>query len=105
MLQKTSINDAPPTAYQLSNMGEQYYNELKINFDFTNYEDIYTNPPNELKTVTEEYYKNKIDETTIHHLTAEEDMLYGASSVRGFLEIGCRDGFLDTDPIFSGIRE
>ncbi|MCM3409526.1 DUF6792 domain-containing protein [Metabacillus litoralis] len=99
------INDAPPTAYQLSNIDEQFYNELKINFDFTNYEDIYTIPPDELKAFTEEYYKNKIDETTIHHLTAEEDMLYGASSVRGFLEIGGRNGFLDTDPIFSGIRE
>ncbi|WP_273126875.1 hypothetical protein [Bacillus weihaiensis] len=31
-------------------------------------------------------------------------MLYGASSVRGFLEIGGRDGFLDTDPRFASIR-
>ncbi|WP_273127640.1 hypothetical protein [Bacillus weihaiensis] len=32
-------------------------------------------------------------------------MLYGASSVRGFLEIRGRDGFLDTDPRFASIRE
>ncbi|MCM3163295.1 DUF6792 domain-containing protein [Metabacillus litoralis] len=53
------INDAPPTAYQLSNIEEQFFNELYINFDFTNYDDIYTIPPDELKTFTKEYYNFK----------------------------------------------
>jgi len=99
------INDAAPTAYQLVQIDGDFRRRLQVEFKTENFNDIYTIPPDELKAFTEEYYKNKIDETTIHHLTAEEDMLYGASSVRGFLEIGGRDGFLDTDPIFSGIRE
>jgi len=100
-----AINDAAPTAYQLAVIDSDFRWLINREYQLKNEQDIYTIPPDELKAFTEEYYKNKIDETTIHHLTAEEDMLYGASSVRGFLEIGGRDGFLDTDPIFSGIRE
>ncbi|XQY93783.1 DUF6792 domain-containing protein [Metabacillus sp. HB246100] len=99
------INDAPPTAYQLTLIDLNFRMKLRKKFNMEEDQDIYKIPPDELKAFTEEYYKNKIDESTIHHLTSEEDMLYGASSVRGFLEIGGRDGFLDTDPRFAGIRE
>ncbi|TXC92671.1 hypothetical protein FS935_00205 [Metabacillus litoralis] len=100
-----AINDAPPTAYQLAVIDFDFRERITDEFHLMSDQDIYKIPPDELKTFTEEYYKNKIDETTIHHLTSEEDMLYGASSVRGFLEIGGRDGFLDTDPRYAGIRE
>ncbi|WP_226669691.1 DUF6792 domain-containing protein [Metabacillus litoralis] len=100
-----AINDAAPTAYQLAVIDSEFKVLVKSEFQLKTDQDIYKIPPDELKTFTEEYYKNKIDETTIHHLTSEEDMLYGASSVRGFLEIGGRDGFLDTDPRYAGIRE
>ncbi|APH05006.1 DUF6792 domain-containing protein [Bacillus weihaiensis] len=100
-----AINDAAPTAYQLYSIDPKFSRYLNFKFKIITEQDIYKIPPDELKAFTEEYYKNKIDESTIHHLTSEEDMLYGASSVRGFLEIGGRDGFLDTDPRFAGIRE
>jgi len=76
---------------------------LRDKYELKEDQDIYKIPPDELKAFTEEYDNNKIDESTIHHLTSEEHMIYGASSVMGFLEIGGRDGFLDTDPRFAGI--
>ncbi|WP_078435421.1 DUF6792 domain-containing protein [Metabacillus halosaccharovorans] len=100
-----AINDATPTAYQLAAIDLDFRESVNNKFKIMNDEDIYKIPSNELKAFAEEYYKNKIDETTINHLTAEEDMLYGVSGVRGFLEIGDRNGFLDTDPRYAGIRE
>lgn len=100
-----AINDAAPSAYQLAVIDNEFRAIIRTEFQIDNDEDIYNIPENELTAFTEEYYKNKIDETTINHLTAEEDMLYGVSGVRGFLEIGDRDGFLDTDPRYKGIRE
>lgn len=100
-----AINDAAPTAYQLAAIDTNFRSKVKRQFKILHDEEIYNIPENELKAFAEEYYKNKIDETTINHLTAEEDMLYGVSGVRGFLEIGDRNGFLDTDPRYAGIRE
>jgi len=100
-----AINDAAPTAYQLAIIDVDFNDKVKDKFQIRHNEEIYDIPENELKVFAEEYYKNIIDETTINHLTAEEDMLYGVSGVRGFLEIGDRNGFLDTDPRYAGIRE
>ncbi|MBU7594887.1 DUF6792 domain-containing protein [Metabacillus halosaccharovorans] len=100
-----AINDAAPTAYQLAAIDPTFRSRVNRQFKIENDEDIYNIPENELKNFAEEFYKNEIDETTINHLTAEEDMLYGVSGVRGFLEIGDRNGFLYTDPRYAGIRD
>jgi len=88
-----AINDAAPTAYQMSVIDSTFRSRIRKQFLLKNDQDIYKIPPDELVAFTEEYDKNKIDESTIHHLTSEEDIIYGASSVRGFLEIGVHDGF------------
>ncbi|WP_369127042.1 DUF6792 domain-containing protein [Bacillus weihaiensis] len=43
---------------------------LKKEFQFLSGQDISKIRPDELKAFTEEYNKNKIDESTIHHLTS-----------------------------------
>ncbi len=89
-----SINGAPPSFYQLAEIDRDYFDALSINYSINDREDIYSLPPSEVKAFTEEYYKNKIDETTIQHTTVEEDMLYSITRTRGFIDIGVRDGFL-----------
>ncbi|UOK58021.1 hypothetical protein MGI18_00445 [Bacillus sp. OVS6] len=56
----------------------------------------------ELKAFAENYYKEK--GKNIHHLTNEEDMLFAASDLRGFLNLGSRT-ILDSDPDFVSIRD
>ncbi|MDL4840541.1 DUF6792 domain-containing protein [Aquibacillus rhizosphaerae] len=99
-----TINAAPPTIYQLANIDSDFYDSLKLKFDIINRTDMYNLPPDQLKSFTEEYYKNKIDESSIHIDTSEEDMLYAASVVRGFMGIGEREEFIDTNPDVTTIR-
>ncbi|MED4905420.1 DUF6792 domain-containing protein [Parageobacillus thermoglucosidasius] len=83
------INDAPPSFYQLATIDEYFWGQLvkKFNLNFDHYEEIYSIPPSKLKSFAEEYYKKQIDERSIYHLTAEEDLLYAVSGVRGFAEL------------------
>ncbi|PLR83451.1 hypothetical protein CVD25_14990 [Bacillus canaveralius] len=98
-----ALNDAPPSAYQLALVDSYFRFSLadKFNRDPENFDELYTIPPAELKSFAEEYYKEK--GANIHHLTAQEDVLYGVSGVRGFLDLGDRT-FVDTDPGFAGLR-
>ncbi|MDQ0231219.1 DUF6792 domain-containing protein [Metabacillus malikii] len=99
------INGAPPSINQLVKIDQIFLNKLRMNFNINSPKEINTIPTEKLKKFTEDYYKNKIDETTIHHITAEEDMLYNMTRVRGFIDIGVREDFLDTDPKFGGIKD
>ncbi|WP_338205252.1 DUF6792 domain-containing protein [Parageobacillus thermoglucosidasius] len=84
------INDAPPSAYQLAYIDKRFRYELAKKFTpniLSDYNLIYSIPPSELKAFAEEYYKKQIDERSIYHLTAEEDLLYAVSGVRGFAEL------------------
>ncbi|MFC7373521.1 DUF6792 domain-containing protein [Fictibacillus iocasae] len=98
-----AINDAPPSAYQLAALDVDYWYLLakKFNLNSSDFNQIYSIPPSKLKEFTEQYYKEK--GKNIHHLTAYEDMLYAASIIRGFIDLGERE-FVDTDPEFDGIR-
>ncbi|WP_163583458.1 DUF6792 domain-containing protein [Gracilibacillus saliphilus] len=89
-----SINGAPPSFYQLAEIDQKFYTSLNKKYNIQGEIDIYSLPPSEVKAFTEDYYKNKIDETTIQHTTVEEDMLYSITRTRGFIDIGERDGFL-----------
>ena len=100
------INDAPPSFYQLATIDEYFWGQLvkKFNLNFDHYEEIYSIPPSELKAFAEEYYKKQIDERSIHHLTAQEDLLYAVSGVRGFIDIGSRQ-VIDTNKDFTSIKD
>uniref|UniRef100_A0A7U4DJL1 DUF6792 domain-containing protein n=1 Tax=Geobacillus sp. (strain Y4.1MC1) TaxID=581103 RepID=A0A7U4DJL1_GEOS0 len=100
------INDAPPSFYQLATIDEYFWGQLvkKFNLNFDHYEEIYSIPPSKLKSFAEEYYKKQIDERSIYHLTAEEDLLYAVSGVRGFIDIGSRQ-FIDTNKGFTSIKD
>ncbi|PLR96519.1 DUF6792 domain-containing protein [Bacillus sp. T33-2] len=98
-----AINDAPPSAYQLALVDIRFKRKLSKEFGINPSKDdqLYSIPPAELKKFTEEYYKEK--GKNIHHLTAEEDMLFAARNIRGFLDLGTRN-VIDTDPGFDGIK-
>ncbi|WMT19720.1 DUF6792 domain-containing protein [Parageobacillus toebii] len=100
------INDAPPSFYQLATIDPYFWGQLvkKFNLNPEHYEEIYYLPPSELKAFAEEYYKKQIDERSIHHLTAEEDLLYAVSGVRGFIDIGSRQ-VIDTNKDFTSIKD
>ncbi|WP_203289219.1 DUF6792 domain-containing protein [Metabacillus sp. cB07] len=98
-----AINDAPPSAYQLASIDYNFRRALKKKFNLNNkFDQIYTIPPKDLKAFAESYYKEQ--GKNIHHLTNEEDMLFAASELRGFLNLGSRTT-LDSDPDFESIRE
>ncbi|UAL52248.1 DUF6792 domain-containing protein [Metabacillus dongyingensis] len=99
-----AINDAPPSAYQLATIDSEFRGSLytKYNIKESDFNKIYTIPPVELKAFAENYYKEK--GKNIHHLTNEEDMLFAASDLRGFLNLGSRT-ILDSDPDFVSIRD
>ncbi|QPA30606.1 DUF6792 domain-containing protein [Thermaerobacillus caldiproteolyticus] len=101
------INDAPPSAYQLAYIDKRFRYELAKKFTpniLSDYNLIYSIPPSELKAFAEEYYKKQIDERSIHHLTAQEDLLYAVSGVRGFIDIGSRQ-VIDTNKDFTSIKD
>ncbi|NUK29694.1 flagellar protein FlgN [Parageobacillus sp. VR-IP] len=101
------INDAPPSAYQLAYIDKRFRYELAEKFTpniLSDYNLIYSLPPSELKAFAEEYYKKQIDERSIHHLTAQEDLLYAVSGVRGFIDIGSRQ-VIDTNKDFTSIKD
>ncbi|MDQ0273317.1 DUF6792 domain-containing protein [Cytobacillus purgationiresistens] len=99
-----AINDAPPSVYQLAMIDTKFQFSLgiKFNIDPNINEQLYSIPPAELKAFAENYYKERGQ--NIHHITAEEDMLYGASDIRGFLDLGTRE-IIDTDLDFEGLRK
>ncbi|MED4968991.1 DUF6792 domain-containing protein [Parageobacillus toebii] len=100
------INDAPPSVYQLAFIDVDFWRVLaeKYNIKLSDFNAIYSLPPSELKAFAEEYYKKPIDERSIHHLTAQEDLLYAVSGVRGFIDIGSRR-VIDTNKDFTSIRD
>jgi hypothetical protein len=103
------INDAPPSVYQLAYIDIRFRYELaKKKFNpyilFKPYL-IASIPPSELKAFAEEYYKKQIDEHSIHHLTAEEDLLYAVTSGRSlYIDIGSRR-VIDTNKDFTSIKD
>jgi hypothetical protein len=98
------INDASPSAYQLAFIDRDFSRAIRKEFGINSYDmdQIYTIHPDKLKTFAENYYKEK--GINIHHLTNEEDMLFAASRIRGFLNLGDRT-ILDSDPHFEGIHD
>lgn len=98
-----AINDAPPSAYQLAQIDVNFQFNIarKFNIDPNDDDQLYAIPPDQLNTFAEEYYKKR--GAHIHHITAEEDMLFGASGIRGFLDLGTRE-MINTDPDFEGLR-
>jgi len=100
------INDAPPSVYHLAYIDRGFRKEIEKKFDIESIQNdnaIYSLPPAELKAFAEEYYKKHVDEHSIHHLTAEEDLLYAVSGVRGFIDIGSRD-WIDTNDQFTSLK-
>ncbi len=98
-----AINDAAPSAYQLALIDREFRFSIAshFNIDPNDDEQLYAIPPDQLKAFAEEYFKKSAG--NIHHLTAEEDMLFGASGIRGFLDLGTRE-VINTDPDFEGLR-
>ncbi|MEM5016467.1 DUF6792 domain-containing protein [Metabacillus indicus] len=99
-----AINDAPPSAYQLFYVDDNFNRHVQIHFNVPNdnLDQVYDIPPRDLIAFAESYYKEQ--GKNIHHLTNEEDMLFAASELRGFLDLGSRT-MLDSDPDFESIRE
>ncbi|MFY0761254.1 DUF6792 domain-containing protein [Metabacillus dongyingensis] len=99
-----AFNDAPPSAYQLAFIDISFRRQLFLRFDLNpnSFDEIYAIPPAELKAFAENHYRES--NQNIHHLTNEEDMLFAASDLRGFLDLGSRT-VLDSDPDFVSIRD
>ncbi|HEY4552627.1 MAG TPA: DUF6792 domain-containing protein, partial [Bacillaceae bacterium] len=99
-----AINDAPPTAYQLAYIDRDFMQNIEVKFriDPDDPDQLYSIPPDQLKAFGEEYYRDR--GANIHHLTAEEDMLYSVLKLRGFLDLGHRT-VIDTDPTTDGIQK
>ncbi|WP_146551145.1 DUF6792 domain-containing protein [Rummeliibacillus sp. SL167] len=99
----TAINDAPPSVYQLIKIDITFRNYIsaKLNVSPENVEKIIVSDPQKLKKLAEEYYAKK--GSNIHHITAKDDMLFWASKIRGFIDLGTRGQTIETNPKFSGL--
>ncbi|WP_331716335.1 DUF6792 domain-containing protein [Metabacillus kandeliae] len=96
-----TFNDAPPSVYQLFTEDKKFQLKLMQQFNIKSLNQIYSLPPEELKKFAEDYYKEK--GAHIHHVTNEEEILYGISGLRGFLFLGDRK-LLDSNPNFAGLK-
>lgn len=97
-----TINDAPPSVYQLAVLDIGFRDEVFEEFKITTFDvnELYTIDPEKLKSFAEEYYQSQGQ--NIHHLTIREEFLYSVIGFRGFLDIGSRQ-VLETYPHTDGI--
>ena len=95
------FNDAPPTVYQLAYIDKKFYYRLAKEFNLKRDRDIYNINSEDLVNFAKEYYKEEA--VNIHHIVAEEDLLYNLSlGIRGFVHFG-EYTIIDTNSEFDGI--
>ncbi|UTR16193.1 hypothetical protein MM221_06435 [Salipaludibacillus sp. LMS25] len=99
-----SFNGAQVSYYQLFNEDDSFNKAVTNQFSEirSNPLNIYEVDQDELKKFTEDYYAEK--GANIHQHTSINDVLYAASSARGFAEIG-EINYYHTNPDFPGLRE
>lgn len=98
-----SVNGAQTNYYQLYISDSRF--ALKVNAEFNitgaSSEEVYSIPPNELKTFAEAYYKEK--GTVIHQVISSDDPLNALASIRGFFTLGDVT-MIDTNPDRPGLK-
>lgn len=99
----TAINDAPPSIYQLAYIDKKFnvFLRKKLKINKNDRGKLIKTDPQKLKKLAEEYYAKK--GSNIHHITAKDDMLFWASKIRGFIDLGTRGQTIETNPKFSGL--
>ncbi|MBA4536979.1 hypothetical protein H1Z61_07425 [Bacillus aquiflavi] len=102
-----AINDAPPSVYQLALIDPVFAAKIghKFKIDPADHRQLYELNARDLQAFGEQYYKERGQ--NIQHLTAEEDLMYAATVVRGFLHLGAdrTANMIDTYPETKGVRE
>ncbi|MTH55070.1 hypothetical protein GKZ89_16825 [Bacillus mangrovi] len=98
-----AFNDAPPSAYQLAYIDQEFWFELSDYFSIpeNNFDEIYTIPSADLEKFATDYYKER--GKNIHHTTSADEILYAISNFRGFLFFGDRN-IIETNPEFDGLK-
>lgn len=98
-----SVNGAQTNYYQLYISDSRF--ALKVNAEFNitgaSAEEVYSIPPNELKTFAEAYYKEK--GTVIHQVISSDDPLNALANIRGFFTLGDVT-MIDTNPDKPGLK-
>ncbi|MBN8435082.1 hypothetical protein JF536_13375 [Priestia flexa] len=98
-----SVNGAQTNYYQLYISDSRF--ALKVNAEFNitgaSSEEVYSIPPNELKTFAEAYYKEK--GTVIHQVISSDDPLNALANIRGFFTLGDVT-MIDTNPDKPGLK-
>ncbi|GAE29408.1 DUF6792 domain-containing protein [Halalkalibacter hemicellulosilyticus] len=83
------FNPAPPSVFHLAYLDRDFRIRIMSSFgiehDFSQLRSI---PPDELVAFGEEYYKSRIDESSIQRLVIKEEMLFGLLQMPGFMDIG-----------------
>ncbi|MBN8208899.1 hypothetical protein JI666_09095 [Bacillus sp. NTK071] len=99
-----SVNGAPPSFYQLYFGDSKFKTAVDIEFEIglSNPNGVYSLPPDKVKEFAKDYYIEKGE--NIHSDISFDDPLFGASGIRGFIQVGTTD-FIDTNPEYGGIRE
>ncbi|MGD7006920.1 DUF6792 domain-containing protein [Metabacillus sp. 84] len=98
-----AFNDAPPSAYQLAYIDQEFWLQLSDYFSIpvNNFDDIYSIPSADLEKFATDYYKER--GKNIHHTTSADEILYVISGFRGFLFFGDRN-IIETNPDFDGLK-
>ncbi|MFA9458101.1 DUF6792 domain-containing protein [Halalkalibacter sp. AB-rgal2] len=83
------FNPAHPSVYHLANLDIEFMLNIMNKFGIENdIIQLHTIPPDELVAFGEEYYKSRMDESSIQRLIVKEEMLYGMLKMPGFMDIG-----------------
>ncbi|WP_052015989.1 DUF6792 domain-containing protein [Halalkalibacter hemicellulosilyticus] len=83
------FNPAPSSVYHLAYFDEEFMLDISRNFGIEHdFSQLHTIPPDELVAFGEEYYKSRMDESSIQRLIIKEEMLFGMLKMPGFMDIG-----------------
>ncbi|MBS2970658.1 hypothetical protein J9317_18090 [Metabacillus sp. KIGAM252] len=97
-----TFNDAPPSAYQLAYVDQDFLLNVRNKFNIKNPNDIYSIPSADLEKFATDYYKER--GKNIHHTTSADEILFAISGFRGFLFFGDRK-IIETNPDFDGLKD
>lgn len=96
--QVNTVNAAPPSFYQLTNIDSHFKEEVatEFNVDPSNLEELYNLDQEDFQEYAEEYYETKGED--IVHLTSEQDIMTALFGLRGFFNVGEKADTVDAYP-------
>ncbi|WZY00410.1 DUF6792 domain-containing protein [Bacillus sp. FSL W7-1360] len=87
-----TTNPAPVNVHEMVYIDEEFSLAVatKFGIDPQNDEELYSLNRKELAKFGEQYYRDKMDESSIQHLSMQEDVLYGILPLPGMMDFGNR---------------